>query len=225
MSPRFNHHLKLDSAICTLYYRCCLISDTSKGSDVLSLDTVILGLLGESESSGYDLAARLAADPIAELWSADQAQIYRTLQRLRSAGLVTSRRVRQTDRPDRIIYRPTEEGAASLAEKLVASAPMPPVRDPFLAQLYFSAELEDAQLLTALHARRDEYAARLESVHSKSARLDEQGEATARALVLRHTTLDGLAVQLRALIDWLEACIQAVEAGALPHSEIADHNI
>jgi DNA-binding PadR family transcriptional regulator len=107
----------------------------------VSLDHAILGFLSERPRSGYDLKVRCFDDLARALWSADQAQIYRTLDRLRREGLVASTRKRSAGRPDRIVYDTTPAGRAELTRWLSSSDPLPRVRDAFLLRLLFASEL------------------------------------------------------------------------------------
>lgn len=184
----------------------------------MSLELAILGFLSERPRSGYDLKNRCFSGPLGTLWTADQAQIYRTLERLKEAGLVDARRRRQSGRPDRRMFELTHDGAEKLAELLATSAPLPPLRDPFLVQLYFGAGLDDEHLLAVLRHRRSEHQERLELLRLESAELASATEATTRASVMRQTALEGGMAQQAALIDWLDDCIQAVSDGVLPGS-------
>ena len=66
----------------------------------MSLDAAILGFLREHPRSGYDLKTRCFDDATKDFWTADQAQIYRTLERLQGAKLLTATRKRQAGKPD-----------------------------------------------------------------------------------------------------------------------------
>ncbi len=186
----------------------------------MSLDHAILGLLAERPRSGYDLKTRCFDDALRPFWSADQAQIYRTLERLQDAKLVTSTRRRQAGRPDRRIYEITRSGREALDEWLASEQPLPAIRDPFLLQLYFGGSLDDAALMGVLEARRDHHIARLQDLNEHSARLAAQHTADTRGSVLRQTALDGAVERERALASWLDDCIRAVRDGALPGSEV-----
>jgi len=185
----------------------------------VSLDLAILGFLAERPRTGYDLKTRCFGGPLSAFWTADQAQIYRTLERLKDAKFVSSSRRRQASRPDRKVYEITDAGFAALAHGLAHTEQLPALRDPFLIQLFFSARLADEDLLSLLQARRDEYAGRLESIRVHSAELADTEGLPAREGVLRQTALDGAATACRATLDWLDDCIHAVEDGALPGSE------
>jgi PadR family transcriptional regulator, regulatory protein AphA len=187
----------------------------------VSLETAILGVLNNSPRSGYDLKRRCFAGSLGALWPADQAQIYRTLERLKSLGLVSSRRKRQSTRPDRYEYALTPSGREALGDRLVDSLPLPSSRDGFLVQLYFASDVDDASLLRLMRERRHKHQERLDVLRTHSAAIaSDTLRSAARENVLKQTALDGAIAEQRALIDWLDECIDAVQAGALPGSEI-----
>jgi DNA-binding PadR family transcriptional regulator len=185
----------------------------------VSLDLAILGFLAERPRSGYDLKTRCFGGAIGAFWTADQAQIYRTLERLKESKLVTATRRRQASRPDRRIFEITPAGREVLAEKLGSPAPLLPLRDPFLVQLYFSAGLSDDAVLGVLTARRNEHQQRLEGLRNQAASLARAQGLASRDAVLKQTAFDGAIAQQRALVDWLDECIDAVSEGTLPGSE------
>lgn len=184
----------------------------------MSLEVAILGFLAERPRSGYDLKTRCFAGPISVIWTADQAQIYRTLERLRASGLVTATRRRQSARPDRRIFEITHAGREELAARSAVPQPLTPLRDSFLVGLMFSVDCTDAELLHVLEVRRAEHQAALDRLRQQAAAVasDETG---ARAIVLRQTALEGAMTHHRSTIDWLDECIDAVRDGALPGSE------
>src|SRR4029450_5239018 len=86
--------------------------EASQGYQLRVVQEVLLALLAKEPSHGYQLRARLqlALGPLAEALNA--GQVYVTLTRLEKAGLVTSQRVGQTDRPDRKVHELTAAGRA-----------------------------------------------------------------------------------------------------------------
>jgi PadR family transcriptional regulator AphA len=181
----------------------------------LSLDHAILGFLAERERSGYDLKTRCFDTDARSLWTADQAQIYRTLDRLQGAGLVRVRRKRQSTRPDRKLFSITEAGLTELHRWLASPEPLPSPREAFLLHLYFGAALPDVALIGVLRTRRDGHQARLDSLRAEATDT-LRGNAPGRERPLRAMALDGAIVEQRAVIDWLDDCIEMVEAGSLP---------
>ena len=73
-------------------------------------DRPLLALLAKEASHAYQLRARLALalGPLAD--ALNEGQVYVTLTRLEKAGLVSSARVGQADRPDRKVYELTDAG-------------------------------------------------------------------------------------------------------------------
>ena len=128
----------------------------------MSLDAAILGFLGERPRSGYDLKTRCFDGAARDFWTADQAQIYRTLERLQAAKLVSAARKRQSGKPDRKVYSLTELGRQTLSAWLGSLVPLSPPREAFLIQLYFAAESSDDDLVEHLRARRALHQARLD---------------------------------------------------------------
>jgi DNA-binding PadR family transcriptional regulator len=103
----------------------------------MSLRHAILGFLRFQPMSGYDLKRAFDAS-VRHFWSADRAQIYRTLAELQAGALVEVERVPGEGRPDRLVHRLTPAGAAALEAWLSEPAAAPPRREPFLLKLFLS---------------------------------------------------------------------------------------
>lgn len=185
----------------------------------LSLEHAILGFLSEHPRSGYDLKTRCFDAALSHFWTADQAQIYRTLERLREAKLVRSTRKRQAGRPDRRIYEITQAGHDTLNAWLRSPVPPPALRDGFLIQLRFASSLEDSALTELLSSRRELHQARLDSLRANAVTLSKQHGTSARDMALRQAALDGAMASDRAAIDWLDDYLEALREGALPGSD------
>src|SRR4029453_8060188 len=86
------------------------MKEPSQGYQLRVVQEVLLALLAKEASHGYQIRARLqlALGPLADAMNA--GHVYVTLNRLEKAGLVSSERVGQTDRPDRKVYELTEGG-------------------------------------------------------------------------------------------------------------------
>src|SRR5918994_812505 len=82
----------------------------------MSLRQAILGFLSVPPMSGYDLRKAFAAS-VGHFWTADQAQIYRTLARLMA------------------------DGRRELEAWLAAPDEAQPTREPFLLKLFFAGRL------------------------------------------------------------------------------------
>jgi len=184
----------------------------------MSLEAAILGFLNERPRSGYDLKTRCFDHQAKPFWTADQAQIYRTLDRLQTSGLVSSTRKRQTGRPDRRIYALTDAGRQHLTSWLATDQSLPVPRDSFLLQLYFAAALDEPEIVLILEARRRAHQMRLETLRAEAAEVARAETPSARDIALRGAAYDGAIAQERASIDWLDDIVDAVKAGQLPTS-------
>lgn len=76
------------------------------------LPMLVLALLAEAESYGYELVTRLQGAGLTDIGA---GTVYPVLNRLERDGAVTSRLVASATGPARKYYRPTTRGAAELA--------------------------------------------------------------------------------------------------------------
>lgn len=184
----------------------------------MSLEHAILGLLSEHPRSGYDLKTRCFDGPLHPLWAADQAQVYRTLERLKTGGMVTATRRSRAGKPDRRLYELTPAGQVSLQSWLTSPVDTPVVRDPLLVSLYFGEATPDEDLVAILETSREVHQSRLVELRAAKANLAADHSIDERCATLRQTALDGALTRERAAIDWLDDCIDAIRDGALPGS-------
>jgi DNA-binding PadR family transcriptional regulator len=158
----------------------------------------LLALLATEPSHGYELRARLqlALGPLAEALNA--GQVYVTLNRLDKAGLVTSERVGQTDRPDRKVYALTPAGHARVMEWLDDTSWPKPAPAEFHLKLVAAAAAGLADPVRLVDAQRHELLAGLAA--AQRAALVEPNDSVAGLL------LEGVVLRLQADLRWLEAC-------------------
>jgi DNA-binding PadR family transcriptional regulator len=178
----------------------------------VSLEYAILGFLQSADLSGYDLKTRCFDHEAAHFWTADQAQVYRTLERLEDRGDVTVTSKRQRNKPDRKVYSITGVGRTRLQEWAREPHPLPPYRDPFLIQLRFSDSLDDESISLTLRQRRDSHQERLDILRARTAELPSAGSRGGREAALQRMTLDAAIASERASIDWLDQCIDSTAA-------------
>jgi DNA-binding PadR family transcriptional regulator len=175
----------------------------------MSLAHAILGFLREQAMTGYDLKNLCFDHDAQHFWTADQAQIYRTLDSLESRGHVASRVRRQRSRPDRKVYSITPSGAEELDRWAATPTPLPPLRDPFLIQLRFADQLPDDDLLDIVRERRRAMQQRLDSLRARTA---EESRGSGRDAVLHRLTLGAAMSDARAAIDWLDGTLETLSA-------------
>lgn len=159
--------------------------------------------------TGYDLKTSCFDQCIAHLWPADQAQIYRTLDKLVEQGWITCTVKIQHDRPNRKVYSVTESGKAELIRWLECHQPLPTVREPLLIQLFFAAQLPNEAIIQLLE---QQLAARREKLaECKTIELPTLGDKSAsREQILQRLVLDLVIRREQTYIDWLKTAIDVI---------------
>jgi PadR family transcriptional regulator, regulatory protein AphA len=185
----------------------------------MTLENAILGFLEREPMTGYDLKTRCFDEAAGHVWTADQAQVYRTLERLSDRGLVRSRVLPQRGRPDRRIYRITPKGRDALVAWLRQPQAAAPVRDPLLVRVFMAGDLTDTEIADLLTRARDDYQARLEALRADAAADTPSCAGTdARGAALYRMTLAAAMSATRAVIDWIDDCTDRISRGLPPAS-------
>ena len=176
------------------------VKEPSPGYQLRVVQEVLLALLAKEASHGYQLRARLqlALGPLAEAMNA--GQVYVTLTRLEKAGLVSSRRVGQADRPDRKVYELTSDGRARVMQWLEDTSWPKPAPAEFHLKLVAAAAAGLADPVRLVDAQRNALLTGLGA--AQRAALAEDGDSIAALL------LEGVVLRLQADLRWLEACAQ-----------------
>lgn len=170
----------------------------------MALRHALLGLLSIRPLTGYELKKQFDGT-VRHFWTADQAQIYRTLYRLDDEGLVESQLVPQEGRADRREYRITADGVEELERWLRTAAAVPPDREPFLAQLFFAGRLTSDEIVRLIDGRIAltlQGLASLRGVATAWAELAERGPSTQTELLTMATLERGVRQHLTELA-WL----------------------
>jgi DNA-binding PadR family transcriptional regulator len=176
------------------------IKAPGQGYQLRVVQEVLLALLANDASHGYQLRARLelALGPLAEALNA--GQVYVTLNRLERAGLVTSERVGQADRPDRKVYELTAAGRARVMEWLDDTSWPKPAPAEFHLKLVAAAAAGLGDPVRLVDMQRHALLAGLAA--AQRAALAEPEGSVAGLL------LEGVVLRLQADLRWLEACAQ-----------------
>ena len=174
------------------------IKEHSQGYQLRVVQEVLLALLAREASHGYQLRARLqlALGPLAEVLNA--GHVYVTLNRLEKAGLVTSERVGQADRPDRKVYELTTAGRARVMQWLEDTSWPKPAPAEFHLKLVAAAAAGLGDPVRLVDAQRHALLAGLAA--AQRAALTEPDGSVAGLL------LEGVVLRLQADLRWLEAC-------------------
>jgi DNA-binding PadR family transcriptional regulator len=159
---------------------------------------VLLALLAKQPLHAYELRARLALalGPLAE--ALNEGQVYVTLARSEKAGLVSSVRVGQADRPDRKVYELTEAGRDCVANWLEDVTWAKPAPAEFHLKLVAAAAAGLGDPVGIVNRQRRELLVGLRE--AERAALAEPDGSVAALL------LEGVVLRLQADLRWLEAC-------------------
>jgi DNA-binding PadR family transcriptional regulator len=170
----------------------------------------VLGLASDGEQSGYDMDRR-AQRTIGFFWRPAKSKIYEALPRLERLGLVESRLVRQSGRPDKTLYRLTGRGdellRAWVAEPVTVTGWQE--RGVLLLKLFFARDEEAGAVEQHLRRRRDWAVQRLNVLHDieERAALDDDDGDYYQLLTLQQGIED-----VGATLSWAERALDALAA-------------
>ena len=180
----------------------------------MSLEHAILGFLEREPMTGYDLKTRCFDDAAGHLWTADQAQVYRTLERLSQRGLARSRVFPQRGKPDRKVYRITPKGREALESWLHDHQPLTPARDSLLVRLALADVLPDEEIAGLLAQARADYQTRLDTLRADAASpVPSCAAVDERSSELYRMTLGAAISATRAVIDWIDDSTDRIAQG------------
>ena len=131
----------------------------AKTRAVTTTEAAVLALLAiEGERSGYDLLD-LSKKAIGHVWTPARSRLYTVLPRLVELGLARSRKVTQTTRPDKTLYRITRAGRAALEDWLEIVEPG--AHEAFRLKLFVGGLTSDENLIAQVQQFRDDRAEQL----------------------------------------------------------------
>ena len=131
----------------------------------MALKHGILGLLSYSEMTGYDLMKTFDSS-LAYFWHVRTSQIYLELDKLSKAGLVEFRKEIQESRPNKNIFKITDDGKKELINWLNNSdiQKMINVKDEFLMLVFFLNELPKKEAIEVIKRYKKECEKVIESL-------------------------------------------------------------
>jgi len=176
-----------------------------------ALGLAVLLLLGESPMHPYQMHRMLRERRKEDVLDVRPAAIYRLVERLDGAGLIeplgTSR---EGKRPERTVYRLTEEGRELGDEWLREMLAMPAREHPS-----FPAALSMAGVLPP-DAVAQELTRRALTIEGNLARMDVELRSVQNLLARVHLLeVEHAQAVLRAEMDWLQAVVTDIKAGKL----------
>lgn len=201
------------------------MTSSRESTRAMSLSHAILSILHLSPLTGYDLKHMAFDQTVQFFWPADQAQIYRTLDRMTEEGWVQFTVEPGDGRPARKVYSITEAGEAELRRWQASPLDPPTYRDALLIQLFFGQETPNEGLIGLIEARRAYHEARMAAYGAIQGAYFEDAPAD-REHLLRGLVLDlGTAFE-QTLIDWLgraEKVISQLESPEQDASHKSQH--
>ena len=179
----------------------------------MSLQHGILGFLNYGPCSGYELAKAFHSS-VQFFWPAQTSQIYLTLGKLESVGLVTHETVIQTGKPNKNVYSILPAGRAELLRWLSEQGRTTDgYKSEFLMKVFFAENLPPRQAIALLRTYADEYRAWLRGMDSVPQSIEEYGRLTdASAPVYWTFTAQFGRAYAQMCIAWAEDCIKKLEA-------------
>ena len=179
----------------------------------MSLQHGILGFLNCGPCSGYELAKAFHSS-VQFFWPAQTSQIYLTLGKLESVGLVTHETVIQTGKPNKNVYSILPAGREELLRWLSEQGrPTDGYKSEFLMKVFFAENLPPQQAIALLRAYADECRAWLRGMDSVQQSIEEYGRLTdASAPVYWTFTAQFGRAYAQMCIVWAEDCIKKLEA-------------
>ena len=127
----------------------------------MDVKTLCLGLLTRRPASGYDLKKEFES-LFRHFFPAGYGSIYPALADLHAKGLVDCEEIPQDGKPDRKLYRITDQGRAAFADALHHSSPRHKLRSEFLATMYFADQMDPERLRELLQQRIDDLSRAIE---------------------------------------------------------------
>jgi DNA-binding PadR family transcriptional regulator len=163
----------------------------------------LLVLLAKGPAHGYELKQALEKLMGAAYPQPNIGQIYVTLGRMESAGLIEGEAVEQSSRPNKRIYRLTDAGYEAVAAWFEEPVE-PKVRDDFFMKLALAHETGAADQVALINKQR-RYCLNAMRDLSKVAASEDQSHR------ISHLLIEGAMLHLQADLDWLERCQEELE--------------
>jgi DNA-binding PadR family transcriptional regulator len=177
----------------------------AKKSSAHTLEYILLGLIQQQPSYGYELYERLLKTPeLSYIWQVKRSKLYYLLEKLESEGLLSVSIKNQGPYPDRKVYKLTSQGGESLMTWIhspVLSSRY--VRLAFLSKLYF-ALLEDRKSAMGLIDEQIRVCLSwLQNLQRQLQGLKEDAYISSQVFLFRIG-------QIQAMLDWLKNCRESI---------------
>ena len=181
----------------------------------MSLRYGLLGLINYKPMTGYEMVKEFD-ESLAYFWHATSQQIYKELDTMEKSGWLVSKRIMQTEKPNKRVYSITEQGKAALVDWV--SKPEEGVtkfmqgKNPFLMRLAFAGEGRDETALQMLYDFRSQYLSFADKLGDVDEMVAEE-EAILGQKVMKYWKLVALHGEIirKARLEWVEKAIEILE--------------
>jgi DNA-binding PadR family transcriptional regulator len=123
----------------------------------MDVKTLCLGVLIRGEASGYEIKKQLEEGPLAQFCRAGFGSIYPALGQLQAKGLVTWSEHNQEGRPDKKIYRITDQGMEAFRKALRKEPSDDRVHSESLFMIFFQGFLDSGRAAEIADTYRESY--------------------------------------------------------------------
>lgn len=159
--------------------------------------TLCLGALCLGDETGYDIKKRFE-EGFGHFLDVAPSGIYRALSELEASGSVVAERVVQEGRPNKKVYRMTEQGRNEFVGAMIASPARHRVRSEFLFVMIFAHMLPRSVIDGAIERQLAELDALID--HTEGCLLEAGPDAPPGGLFVAHHGLDILRAQRDSLL-------------------------
>lgn len=164
-------------------------------------DLVVLSLLSECPSHGYDINQELERRDVQDWAGVSRPQVYYSLNKLKSLDMITEiyGHSNNAEGPERQVYRITQIGKQGLANALNNNkwAINRPV-SPFLTWLALSTHVHDTTIISIINERRKFLEAEIAREKRTLKSFDtEKGEMVLPAMLMVELTIKQFEIELR----------------------------
>jgi PadR family transcriptional regulator AphA len=166
-----------------------------------TLEYPILGILLINNQHGYDLHQCLSEN-LSMLWHASQSQVYATLERLETKGLISGDIQAQEKRPARRVFSLTPAGKATVEQWLNQPTPcgVQAIRMELPTRLFILNQINPAQIPPVVEAQKLEIHSGYLSISRSLSYLPSEQIYNRMALQIRLQ-------QIEALLIWIDVAL------------------
>jgi PadR family transcriptional regulator, regulatory protein AphA len=192
----------------------------------MSLPHALLGMISFGPATGYELKASFKKS-IHYFWNATLPQIYRTLNRLESDGLLASSIQHQEGKPSRKVYELTGRGRAEFLRWLAEPPDLPQPKQPMLMKVFFGNQLPAGGLERLLLGWREYYTGLLRKYDAEVDPVIQgygSGSGVSEDVRYWKFTLEFGKRHARTVIEWCDYVLKELERSGVPEGRGAGND-